>query len=171
MKTRMAVLFPILIAVGCAGSDTAETGETAATADPSVVRQAIEQANAGLIAALKAGDPAQVASFYDAEAVAMPPNLPANRGQQEIVASLTRFFDYLTVTDFSLNIEDVIVKDDVAIETGNSTITVRPKQPAAPAMAPEMGKYLAVWKRQADGSWKKLRDIWNTDAPPPAGGS
>lgn len=126
MKTRMAVLFPILLAVGCAGSDPAGTAETAAGEDPAVVRQAIEQSNAGLIAALKAGDSATVASFYDAEAIVMPPNLPVNRGQPEIVASLARFFAYLTVADFSLNIEDVLVKDDVAIETGNSTMTVQP---------------------------------------------
>jgi len=167
MKTRMGVLFSILLAVGCAGSDTADRAETAAE-DPSVVRQAIEQANAELIAALKASDSAKVASFYDAEAVVMPSNLPANRGQQEIVASLSRFFSYLTVTDFSLAIEDVMVKGDIAIETGSNTLTVQPKQPGAPAMAPEKGKYLAVWKKQADGSWKKLRDIWNSDAPPPA---
>lgn len=168
MKTRMAVLIPILLAVACAGSDTAETPETAAGEELSVVRQAIEQANAGLIAALKAGDPGKAASFYDADAVAMPANLPANRGQQEIVASLTRFFDYLTMTDFSLNIEDVMVTNDIAIETGNTTMTVQPKQAGAPAIGPDKGKYLAVWKKQADGSWKKLRDIWNSDAPPPA---
>ena len=72
------------------------------------------------------------------------------------------------MTNFALNIEGVMVKDDIAIETGNSTMTMQPKQPGAPAMAPEKGKYLAVWKKQADGSWKKLREVWNTDAPPPA---
>ena len=168
MKTHMAVLFPIGLALACAGNDTAETAKNAAAEDPSVVRQAIEQNNAELITAMKAGDVAKVASFYDAEAVVMPPNLPANRGQREIVASLTRFVGYLTVTDFSLSIEDVMVKDAVVIETGNTTMTVQPKQAGAPAIGPDKGKYLAVWKKQADGSWKKLRDIWNSDAPPPA---
>lgn len=149
MRTRMAILFPIVLALGCAGSDTAERAENPAPEDPTVVRQAIEQNSAGLIAALKAGDAAKVASFYDAEAVVMPPNLPANRGQQEIVASLTRFFGYLAVTDFSLNIEDVTVKGDVAIETGNSTMTVQPKQAGAPALPPEKGKLLALWKQGA----------------------
>jgi ketosteroid isomerase-like protein len=30
----------------------------------------------------------------------------------------------------------------------------------------DKGKYLTVWKKQADGSWKVLFDIFNTDLPP-----
>jgi len=26
------------------------------------------------------------------------------------------------------------------------------------------GKYLCVWQRQADGSWKAVHDMWNTDS-------
>lgn len=29
----------------------------------------------------------------------------------------------------------------------------------------ERGKYLTVWKKQADGTWKIATDIWNTNAP------
>ena len=28
------------------------------------------------------------------------------------------------------------------------------------------GKYVTVWKKQMDGSWKVLLDIFNTDLPP-----
>ena len=31
----------------------------------------------------------------------------------------------------------------------------------------EKGKYLTVWKKQADGQWKAQEDILNADAPPP----
>lgn len=30
----------------------------------------------------------------------------------------------------------------------------------------DKGKYLTVWKKQADGSWKVLFDTFNTDLPP-----
>jgi hypothetical protein len=30
----------------------------------------------------------------------------------------------------------------------------------------DKGKYLTVWKKQADGSWKVLFDMFNSDLPP-----
>jgi ketosteroid isomerase-like protein len=30
----------------------------------------------------------------------------------------------------------------------------------------DVGKYVAVWKKQPDGSWKMIRDIYNSDLPP-----
>jgi len=32
--------------------------------------------------------------------------------------------------------------------------------------ATEKGKYLTVWKKQADGSWKVIEDMFNSDLPP-----
>ena len=31
----------------------------------------------------------------------------------------------------------------------------------------ERGKWVSVWKRQADGQWRLNVDIFNTDTPPP----
>jgi ketosteroid isomerase-like protein len=28
----------------------------------------------------------------------------------------------------------------------------------------EKGKYVAAWKKQKDGTWKAIHDIWNADA-------
>ncbi len=32
-------------------------------------------------------------------------------------------------------------------------------------MISDKGKYVTVWKKQADGSWKVMLDIFNTDLP------
>lgn len=29
----------------------------------------------------------------------------------------------------------------------------------------DKGKFLTVWKKQADGSWKIIRDMYNSDLP------
>jgi ketosteroid isomerase-like protein len=34
--------------------------------------------------------------------------------------------------------------------------------------ATERGKWVSVWKKQADGTWKVAVDVYNTDEPPPA---
>ena len=52
------------------------------------------------------------------------------------------------------------------IETGKATADV---QPAGQATAtPESYKYVVVWKKQKGGSWKIIRDIWNSAAAPMA---
>jgi len=34
----------------------------------------------------------------------------------------------------------------------------------------DKGKYLEIWKKQADGSWKCVADMFNTDLPSMAPG-
>ncbi|MCH7987489.1 MAG: DUF4440 domain-containing protein, partial [Acidobacteria bacterium] len=29
----------------------------------------------------------------------------------------------------------------------------------------DRGKWIAIWKKQADGTWKCIEDIWNSDQP------
>jgi ketosteroid isomerase-like protein len=31
-------------------------------------------------------------------------------------------------------------------------------------MVSEKGKYVCMWKKQKDGTWKAIHDIWNSDA-------
>ncbi|MEX2285023.1 MAG: DUF4440 domain-containing protein [Gemmatimonadota bacterium] len=91
----------------------------------------------------------------------MPPNVPGASGVAEIQESLGDFLGAVTVQDFKLTMTNLLVKGDVAIETGTSVMTFQPKAPGAPVVT-ENGKYVVVWKKQADGSWKLFRDIFNS---------
>jgi ketosteroid isomerase-like protein len=44
-------------------------------------------------------------------------------------------------------------------------MTLTPKKAGAKPLPPEEGKYVEVLKKQADGSWKIIYDIWNANAP------
>jgi ketosteroid isomerase-like protein len=49
---------------------------------------------------------------------------------------------------------------DLAVEYGNFAMTVKDKK-GKPNTVNE--KYVVAWKKQADGDWKAIADIWNAD--------
>ena len=132
-----------------------------APTDPAVVRQAIESANARFLAALNRRDSAGASANYTDDATVMMPNEPAWRGHEALSRGLNAFMTQFTVTG-AAKTEDVMVSGDMAVETGTYEWTLQPKKGKA---IKDRGKYLTAWKRQADGSWKIVRDINNSDLP------
>jgi ketosteroid isomerase-like protein len=56
---------------------------------------------------------------------------------------------------------------DVAMAVGTYKMSLTPKKAGAKPLPTEEGKYLEVLKRQDDGSWKLIYDMWSPNAPPP----
>jgi uncharacterized protein (TIGR02246 family) len=131
--------------------------------DVAAVKTAIEAINAKFTAATEKGDSASVVALYDANAIALPPGEPAWNGTAAIAKGFGAMLGAFTVKDFTLTANDVVVGGDYAAETGTYKMTMVPKKGAA---MEDHGKYVVVWKKQADGSWKLFRDIWNTDVTP-----
>ena len=57
-------------------------------------------------------------------------------------------------------------RGDLAFSTGEYTATLTPKKAGAKPMPTQTGKYIGVMKKQPDGSWKLIYDIWNESAAP-----
>ena len=66
---------------------------------------------------------------------------------------------------FSLSVDEVQATGDWAFERGRYEITLAPKAGDAPM--DDTGKYITIYQRQSNGSWKIARDIWNSDQPLP----
>ena len=107
-------------------------------------------------------DSASFATFYAEDATVMLPNEPAIHGMDAIKAVLTPM---MQDPNFSLSFttDKVEVSGILAYTQGTLTrkSTGRDGKPLT-----DTGKYLTVWKKQADGSWKALEDIFNSDLPP-----
>jgi len=168
--------FPLLMLVAVAACTTkaARRPDTAAPAaatlagtpnvDASAVRQAIDSNNARFDAAVLKGDTAALAGLYTDDAIFMSPNNPAARGHDAIAKSFAGMGSALKVTAFKLQAQDVVVAGDYAVETGAYDLSgIAPK---ATKPMHDVGKYIVLWKKQADGSYKIARDIYNTDLPP-----
>ena len=158
----------VLFAAACAPKGETPVTDSAAPAAPPVVdvaavRQAIDQTNTKMIDALQRADTALIMSVYADDAVTMMSGQPAWRGKSEIATNGKQMFDAVKFSDVKFNTTSVDVAGDYAIETGAYEMTVTEKGKKAVA---DKGKYITVWKKQADGSWKVYRDISNTDIPP-----
>ena len=144
----------LMIALSAACTAAPKPVDTAA--DEQAIREAVTAWN-GYIASQ---NDSAITAIYASDAVIMPPNAPAVRGEagiRQFWASLWPIKAELVITP-----TEVMVHGDLAIEEGTWTLNI----PGPDAPIRDNGKYIVVWHRQADG-WKAIRDIYNSDNPPP----
>ena len=117
--------------------------------------------------ALLAGDwDAALAVFTD-DAVRMPPNAPAIQGHEAIRARFEA--EPVTYTDVTNTPTEIDGRGDLAYARGAYSITFTLEGMAEPIT--DSGKYLVIFRKQADGSWLAAVDTWNHDQPLPEQGS
>lgn len=132
-------------------------------ADP--LRTRLEKMGKDFADAYNRGDAKAVAAFYAEDAVVMPPDSDFVKGRPAIEAAW-KGAQEAGMKNMKLEVVDVESDGTYIIETGKATADM---QPAGQATAtPETYKYLVVWKKQKDGSWKIIRDTWNSMAAPAA---
>jgi uncharacterized protein (TIGR02246 family) len=133
-----------------------------AAARPADAAAAIRRLDAAFMKAASAKDVgALVAAFYAPDAALLPPNHPLVEGRDNIRA----FFQGLVDAGLSgivLKTTKVASAGDVAYGRGRYTLTISP--PAGPTVQ-DAGKYIVGYRRQADGSWRAVDDIFNSDNP------
>jgi ketosteroid isomerase-like protein len=103
-------------------------------------------------------------TYYSDDAIRFQPNGLPVKGKTEIVKFTKDGFANYTQTNFELPVDEVLVSGDLAVARGTGTGT---STPAASGLRPssDPGKWVGVYKRQPDGTWKCAFDIWNSDAP------
>jgi uncharacterized protein (TIGR02246 family) len=146
-----------LLTLGCA----AEPPKADPAAELASARQAIDAANTRFLEALNKADTARLADNYAADAIVMMPNEPAMRGRENAKKGLQAMVGAYNVTG-GAKTEDLLLSGDLAVETGSYDWTMRPRR-GKPIN--DKGKYMTTWQRQADGSWKIVRDMMNSDLP------
>jgi ketosteroid isomerase-like protein len=117
---------------------------------------------ARMVTAEKADPAGLVAMFYADDATAMPPNMPAAVGKDAIVAGFAAMGQAKTFKNGPLTITGS--GDTAFVE---ATYEMSMAAPVTGEVISDKGKYLEVWKKQSDGAWKAVRDMWSSDAPAP----
>jgi ketosteroid isomerase-like protein len=105
-------------------------------------------------------DAERVAAFYADDAIAYPPNEPAAVGRAAAKKVWAAYFADPTFT-ISWKTTSAQVNGDIGYTAGTYEDSF--KGPDGKTVN-EKGKYLCVWKKQKDGTWKAIHDMWNADS-------
>ncbi len=155
-NTLVLVAFLGLFAVGC--NPASESVPDSRDVDMEAIRQAdlawsAAQASDGLDGTM---------SFYLDDAILLPPNRPMAIGKEAIrEASAPIALPGFSVTWQPMKI-GVARSGDIgyAIGTFEGTCVASAGNPM-----PVKGKYVEIWNKQADGSWKVAADMFSSDSP------
>ncbi len=132
--------------------------------DSASVWQAIDASNTRFSESFRRGDAAALAATYTSDGVVMMANGPSWEGVDAIRQGFTGFLSTVSVSNLKLTTHDIIIGAGNAVERGTYEMTVHAKSGTA-ADVNDKGKYITVWERQPDGSWKIIRDMSNSDNP------
>lgn len=130
--------------------------------DVAAVRKTIEEASAASAQAMLSNDIEKSVANYADNATSMPPNSEPLKGKEAIKAWTVEMSKMAKMTDVKFGTVEVDASGSIAYEVGTYDMTM--EMPGMGEMK-DKGKYMAVWKKQADGSWKVHADIWNTNTP------
>ncbi len=156
MERRLILILGIVMCLGLTAGCQRPAGL------PEADRAAIRQGDQDFARLMNAKDMKGVAAIYAEDAIVLSPNEAAVQGRAAIQAWIESF---PPTTNFQVQIQEVEGEGDLAYVRGTATFTITPSG-AAPVE--ERAKYIEIWRKQKDGSWKIMRDIWNSDRPLPA---
>ena len=125
-------------------------------ADTRAVRTALDQwiqlYNAGEYKSL-------ISTFYAEDAVLMAPNSPVCKGREAILLGYMKDAEANDEHVDTTMVEDVRVSGDLAVASGWDAGTTTPRAGGSPEKYSV--KWLMVLKRQADGAWRFIYEVWN----------
>jgi len=127
---------------------------------------ALRAADAAWLKAYNTKDAGKAASFFDPQGSILVPNTPILTGKDAIAKFIA---NGVALQDYKLawRPDKAGVADSGELGYTSGTYEMSFREASGKAVS-DKGKYLMVWKKQADGEWKVLFDISNSDLPRPS---
>jgi ketosteroid isomerase-like protein len=156
--TRSAALslVPTLLAAACAAP-------APRAPDLEAELTALRAAATAYYAAASAKDPAGVVALYDRDAVMVPPNADLVEGLEGVQGYR---FGFISTPGVELRFEilraEVSASADMGWTLALGDITINRPDGSVDS---DLVRDFHVWKKQTDGSWKVVADIWNSGIP------
>jgi uncharacterized protein (TIGR02246 family) len=131
------------------------------------VRTIIERHNARAERCYAAGDADGLVSIFAADAVQMPPHMPALVGREAIRQFWSEAFN-AGKWEFRIRTHAVEVQGTLALERGTYDVRFTASPSAPMPSFEDRGNYLVHWRREADGEWRVATDAPVSELPLPA---
>ncbi len=152
-----SILSGLLLLVACAPA-----APPVPAADPVGDETAVRSTYERFTAAWNVGDAAAIVAFYTPAAVRIPPDSAMVSGADALMSGLTTFFGANQYTLDEAPIDDIQMSGDLAVVRGSWRDTAVPR--AGGEASQSQGRWLTVWRRQADGSWQITLEMWSMPA-------
>ena len=146
-----------LILTGCSQSPAPDNRE----ADSRALR---EGEVAAFVKDWSGKDADRIAAHYTDDGNVMVPNSPMMTGKDAIGKAMK---DALTDPNWSLALQPVQVEVSRSGDLGytRGTYVLTATDPATKKAVTEKGRFVTIFRKEADGSWKAVQDINNPEAP------
>ncbi|HKY61038.1 MAG TPA: DUF4440 domain-containing protein [Gemmatimonadota bacterium] len=158
----------IFAAMACQQQATEQSGATEEDVAPGAeVAATFDERNTAFEQAMLAGNVDGMIVDYAPDAVVQPPMMPASSGTESIRALYSGMVEEGAPESFDIVSENVIVAEsgELAYQTGHYTVS---GQAEDGEVWEDQGKYLEVWKKNAEGQWQIVALSWSPNAAPPA---
>ena len=164
MHTRLLLLGSLLLLAGTVACNQAPTAAPAPPDTHDADVQAIKDTEVAWAKSGVAKDADKFASYYTDDASVLDQDLPPFNGKDAIGKMLK---EMMADPNFALTFEgtrwDVAKSGDLGYSQGVYTMTV--SNPKTKKPTTDKGKYLTVFKKQADGAWKAVQDMISSNGP------
>lgn len=156
IRSSWGIVVALIAACGGAGDDAAE--ERARAEIDSLGREWEDAANRAEVERL--------VEIYAPDAVILPPGGPVIQGSETIRELFRQEFERFD-TKLAFTTQAIEVDGDMAFRRGRYVWRGTPR--LSGQAVETTNKFLEVWRRQPDGSWRIAVDMWNPSEPVPGG--
>ena len=159
LEDKMQALFRVYLAAAVAFAGACSSVPQATTPDQ---RERLDRIRRETEAAENESSVERMRVHMAEDVVMMAPNIPAVTGATNAAQAMRQFFAAFEV-QIHYTSSEIVVTGDWAFDRGVYSQTLTPTQGGTPLR--ETGKYLWLYQRTPDGSWKQARVIWNSSDP------
>lgn len=154
------LFFPTVALVLCAA---ASLGQQAFAADRQAAEAQLRALDEKSSATAGRNDLDGTVAFYADDAVLLPPNASIATDKKSIRESWAGLLGPNTAVSWKWSKIEVAQSGELAYIYGSYKLAIGASSQSGPLN--DTGKFLEVWKKQADGKWKCAVDMYNSDLP------